>query len=65
MATARSLPATTAANRSRRVGLGLAIVTAVVEAHGGSIEVDSKLGRGTTVRVTLPESSGADATIGA
>jgi heavy metal sensor kinase len=35
-------------------GLGLSIVRSVVAAHGGSIELDSALGRGTTARVLLP-----------
>jgi signal transduction histidine kinase len=35
-------------------GLGLAIVKALVEAHGGSIGVESAAGRGTTFRVRLP-----------
>jgi len=35
-------------------GLGMAIVKAVVEQHGGSITVQSAVGRGTTVRVELP-----------
>jgi signal transduction histidine kinase len=35
-------------------GLGLAIVRAIVEAHGGSVQMSSILGEGTTVRVELP-----------
>ena len=35
-------------------GLGLTIVKAIVDAHGGSIGVESDLGRGTTFRVELP-----------
>jgi two-component system OmpR family sensor kinase len=35
-------------------GLGLAIVAAIVEAHGGDVAVESSTGAGTTFRVTLP-----------
>ncbi|HEY0255048.1 MAG TPA: ATP-binding protein, partial [Kofleriaceae bacterium] len=35
-------------------GLGLSIVHELVERHGGSIEVDTKLGEGTTFVVKLP-----------
>lgn len=35
-------------------GLGLAVVEATVAAHGGSVSIDTDLGRGTTVLVELP-----------
>ena len=35
-------------------GLGLAIVSSIVTAHGGSSDVISQVGQGTTIRVRLP-----------
>ena len=44
-ATQRAIPGT---------GLGLGIAKAIVDAHGGAIEVESQEGIGTTFRIHLP-----------
>jgi two-component system sensor histidine kinase/response regulator len=40
------------------VGLGLSVAKAIVEAHGGSIDVTSKPGQGSTFYVWLPKGNG-------
>lgn len=42
------------ASAIRGVGLGLPIVKAIVDAHSGSIDLDSAVGEGTTITVRLP-----------
>jgi len=42
------------ATADKGTGLGLPIVKGLVEAHGGRIELQSKIGEGTTVLVELP-----------
>lgn len=42
-------------------GLGLAIAQRIVERHGGSLALDSELGRGTTARVFLPREASVSA----
>lgn len=46
-----------ATTKAKGSGLGLAIVGRIVETHHGRIEVHSRLGRGTTMSITLPENN--------
>lgn len=41
-------------------GLGLAIVKSLVEAHGGSLHIESEFGKGTTATVKFPSDMAAD-----
>ena len=40
--------------KAKGIGLGLALVNTLVEGHGGFIEVESKVGQGSTFTVRLP-----------
>jgi signal transduction histidine kinase len=52
------------AGRSRRrsegAGLGLAIVRAIAEAHGGRVDLDSEPGRGATFTIVVPAVDGEE-----
>jgi signal transduction histidine kinase len=42
--------------KGRGSGLGLAITRRIIEAHGGVLGIDSRVGYGTAVELTLPQS---------
>jgi two-component system, OmpR family, sensor kinase len=53
---------TDAQQRYRGGGLGLAIVKAIADAHGGQVELESRVGEGSTFTIVLPRhpSEGSD-----
>jgi PAS domain S-box-containing protein len=46
--------------KSKGTGLGLAICSEMVNLHGGKIEVESEINKGTTFKITLPPNKKAD-----
>jgi two-component system NtrC family sensor kinase len=54
-------PFFTTKGEGKGVGLGLAVVYGIIDAHKGDIEVRSEVGRGTTFLVTLPAENGTNA----
>jgi two-component system phosphate regulon sensor histidine kinase PhoR len=44
------------AHSARGTGLGLTLVKHIVEAHGGTVSVESRLGQGSTFSMIIPRS---------
>jgi two-component system sensor histidine kinase AtoS len=44
-------------------GLGLAIANRIVERHGGNLEVESRVGVGTTMRLWIPQADSPARTV--
>jgi signal transduction histidine kinase len=46
--------------KAKGIGMGLAICKKIVEEHGGTISVKSKIGEGTTFTIKLPKEARGD-----
>jgi PAS domain S-box-containing protein len=53
-------PFYTTKDSDRGTGLGLSISLEIVRSHGGELQVDSELGRGSTFRIVLPTKDAPD-----
>jgi signal transduction histidine kinase len=47
-------PFFTTKKKGKGVGLGLSVVYGIIQEHGGSIRVDSKVGEGSTFKIKIP-----------
>jgi signal transduction histidine kinase len=56
-------PFFTTKEEGKGTGLGLSVSLSIISKHGGSIEVESDPGQGTTMRVKLPERRETSATV--
>jgi signal transduction histidine kinase len=50
----RAFTAVLSSTKAKGTGLGLAIVGRIIETHRGTIQIKSKIGRGTSIVITLP-----------
>ena len=51
-------PFVTTKDRTHGTGLGLAVSRSIIERHSGKISIQSEVGKGTTVKITLPLTAG-------